>query len=290
MTPLHLLLALLITAIWGTNFVVIKYGLGAFPPFLFAALRFTASSLPWIFFVRRPAVPWRPLATFGVLLGAGQFGLLFLAMRHDVSPGIASLLMQTQAVFTIVIAAVVYREYLKPLQYVALLLAAAGLGLIVYRTVGRADTAMTLRGFLLMMGAALSWSCANLVVKSAGRIDMLGFMVWSSLFAVPPLVALHCLTDGSAGTLAILAAAPAGAWAAVLWQSLGNTLIGFGVWNWLLSRYPAATVAPLALLVPVFGMSSAALLLGESLPAWKLLAALLVVSGLTLNVVAVRRR
>jgi O-acetylserine/cysteine efflux transporter len=289
MPPQHLLLAVLITAIWGTNFVVIKFGLESFPPFLFAALRFAASSIPWLPFVKRPRIPWKILAQFGLFLGAGQFGLLFLAMRHDISPGMASLLMQSQAFYTIVIAAVFYGERIRRLQVVAVGIALSGIALIGWHTATRPDITITLRGFALLMGAALSWSCANLVVKRAGRIDALGFMVWSSLFAVPPLLVLHGLTSTAAQTQHAFTAASSVAWLAVLWQAVGNTLIGFGIWNWLLTRYPSATVAPTALLVPVFGMTSAALIVGESLPAWKILAGALVIAGLGLNTVASRR-
>ena len=251
MTLPHLLLAVLITAIWGTNFVVIKFGLGSFPPFLFAALRFGASAFPWLLFVRRPAIPLRLLMLFGLLLGAGQFGLLFLAMRHDISPGLASLLMQTQAFFTIVLSAMFLHERVRPLQLLALAIAGGGISLIGIHIALQPDTTVTVKGFLLLMCASLSWSCANFVVRRAGRVDMLGFMVWSSLFAVPPLLLLHGLISGFSGTLTALAQASPQAWLAVVWQAVGNTLIGFGIWNWLLTRYPAATVTPTALLVPV---------------------------------------
>jgi O-acetylserine/cysteine efflux transporter len=108
-------------------------------------------------------------------------------------------------------------------------------------------------------------------------------MVWTSVFAVPPLFALSFIVEGPAAIWQGLQQADAATWGAVLWQSLGNTLFGYGVWGWLLSRHPAATIVPMALLVPVFGMSSAALLLGEPLPAWKLIAAGLVMSGLAIN-------
>jgi len=281
----HLLLAVGITLIWGTNFVVIKLGIGAFPPFLFATLRFLASALPWVFFIGRPAVPWRTLASVGVLLGAGQFGMLFFAMRHDITPGLASLLMQSQVFFTIVLATLIRRESIRPLQVVALALALVGVGLIGWHTLGRPDAAITGLGFALVLGAALSWSIANLVVKTAGRVDMLAFMVWCSLFAVPPLALLTVAADPAPVLWSAIRDAGVGAWLAVLWQALGNTLIGFGVWNWLLARHPASAVAPLSLLVPVFGMSAAAVMLGEALPAWKLLAAGLIIAGLSLNFV-----
>ena len=131
----------------------------------------------------------------------------------------------------------------------------------------------------------MSWSVANLVVKTAGRVDMLAFMVWCSLFAVPPLALLAAWADPTPVLWSAIREASAGAWIAVLWQAIGNTLIGFGVWNWLLARHPATAVAPLSLLVPVFGMSAAAIVLGEALPAWKVLAAGLIIAGLALNFV-----
>jgi len=126
----HLLLALAVVAIWGTNFVVIRLGLDAFAPYTFAALRYTFSVLPLVFFIRKPAVSWAKLAAFGVLIGVGQFGLLFWAMRADISPGLASLVIQSQVFFTIAFAAALYRERLKRLQWPAFALAIAGLAIV----------------------------------------------------------------------------------------------------------------------------------------------------------------
>lgn len=280
----HLLLALAVVFVWGTNFVVIKLGLAELPPFLFAALRFALSAFPFLLFVRRPAVPWRTLAAFGVLLGAGQFGLLFLAMRSSISPGLASLVVQTQVFFTIGLAIVLRGERVKPVQWLALGLAVAGMAVIALRTDGSA----TPLGLALVLAAAFCWACANLVAQSAGKVDMLAFMVWSSVFAVPPLLALSVLFEGTPAVGAALSAASWQAWAAVAWQAAGNTLFGYGAWNWLLSRHRAATVTPSALLVPVFGMAASAWWLAEPLPGWKLGAAALVIAGLALNVLAGR--
>ena len=149
---------------------------------------------------------------------------------------------------------------------------------------------MTLRGLVLVLLAALSWAAANGVARSAGRIDALGFMVWSSLFAAPPLALISVLTEGGFAHVAgLVAAASPVAWATVAWQAVGNTLFGYGCWNWLLARHDAATVTPMALGVPVFGMAASAWALGESLPAWKLVAAALVMGGLALNLWAARR-
>ena len=278
--PRHLLLALAVVAVWGTNFVVIKYALGTLPPLLLGTLRFALAFAPVALFVRRPAAAWRTLAAYGVLIGAGQFGLLFIALRSDITPGLASLVVQIQVFFTIGLAMALAGERVRGFQWLALALAVAGLAMIALHT----DATTTPLGLALVIAAALCWAAGNMVAKRAGRVDMLGFMVWSSLFAVPPLLLLSLVLEGPQAMAQGLAAAGPGVWAAVLWQSLGNTLFGYGAWAWLLARHSAATITPMALLVPVFGMGASALLLGEALPGWKLAAGGLVLAGLALNV------
>ena len=286
MPPSHLLLALAVVFVWGTNFVVIRWGLDGLPPFLFATLRFALSALPWLLFIPRPTAPWRKLAAFGVLLGVGQFGLLFLAIQGRISPGLASLVVQIQVFFTIGMSLVLMRERVRGFQVMGLLLALAGLAVIA----AHLDATVTLLGLMLVIGAAFFWACANLVVKSLGPVNMLHFMVWSSAFAVPPLLAMSWVLEGWPRMAAGLAQADAVTWAAVAWQSVGNTIFGYGVWAWLLARYPAATISPFSLLVPVFGMGASALVLAEPLPPWKLLAAGLIMAGLALNLLWPRLR
>ena len=245
--PRHFLLALAVVAVWGTNFVIIKVALAHLPPLLFAALRFALAVLPAILFLPRPAASWRNLAAYGVLIGVGQFGLLYLAMRSSISPGLASLVIQTQVFFTIGLSMLLTQERLRPLQWVALGLAVAGIAVIALNT----DGSTTLGGLAVTLVAAASWAAANTVSRRAGRVDALAYVVWSSVFAVPPLLALSWLVEGGDAIVAGLRSADAGTWAAVLWQSVGNTLFGFAAWGWLLARHPAATVAPMALLVPV---------------------------------------
>ena len=282
----HLLLALAVVFVWGTNFVVIRWGLDGLPPFLFATLRFVLSALPWLVFLPKPHVPWRKLAAFGVLLGVGQFGLLFLAIRSDISPGLASLVVQLQVFFTIGLSLLLMGEKVRVYQIVGLLLAVAGLGVIA----ANLNASVTALGLALVLMAGFFWACANLVVKSAARdsaapVNMLHFVVWSSVFAVPPLFALSWLLEGPPLTMwHSLEQASALTWASVAWQAVGNSLFGFAAWNWLLSRHSAAVVTPMALLVPVFGMSASALALGEPLPAWKLGAGALVMAGLAVIV------
>ena len=275
----HFLLALAVVAVWGTNFVVIKVALGQMPPLLFATLRFTVAILPAIFFLPRPNVPWRNLAAYGLLIGVGQFGLLFVAMNGHISPGLASLVIQIQVFFTIGLSMHLSGEHLQRVQWLALAMATAGIGVIVLHT----DGTTTLLGLGLILLAALSWAGGNIVARNAGRVNMVAYVVWSSLFAVPPLAALALLLEGWDAVAAGLRHADGATWLAVAWQAWGNSLFGYAAWGWLLSRYAAATITPMALLVPLFGMGGATLWLGEGLPAWKLGAATLVMGGLALN-------
>ncbi len=281
LTPAHLALAIAVMAVWGSNFVVIKVALEHLPPLTLAALRFTAVVLPAVLLLKRPQASWTNLAAYGLLIGAGQFGTLFIALRADVTPGLASLIMQTQVFFTIGLSIWLTGERLQRVQVVALLLAIAGLTVILSHT----DGSITPLGLGLLLIAALSWSGGNMVSRAAGKVDMLAYVVWSSLFAVPPLVALAFVFEGPTVMASGIGNADPATWAAVAWQAVGNTMFGYGVWGWMLARYPAATVAPLALLIPVFGMSASAVLLGEPIQDWKLLAALLVMSGLALGIV-----
>ena len=276
----QLLLALAIVAVWGSNFVVIKLALGHLPPLLFATLRFMLAAVPMIFILRRPAVPLRNLAAYGVLIGVGQFGMLYIALNGLIAPGLASVVVQSQAFFTIGLAMWLSRERPPVRQYLALTVSFAGIAVIAAH-IGQTTT---LAGLLLVLVAALGWAGGNIVQRATPAVNMLSYVVWASLFAVPPLLLLSLVFEGPARIGAALAAASLATWGAVLWQSVGNTMFGYAAWGWLLGRYPAATVAPLALLVPVFGLGTAAWWLGEPLPAWKLAAAALVIGGLALNV------
>jgi O-acetylserine/cysteine efflux transporter len=278
--PLHALLALAVMAVWGTNFVVIKIGVTALPPLTFAALRFAFAFLPLALFLPRPNVSWRNLAAYGLAIGVGQFGLLFIAMRNDITPGLASLVVQTQTFFTIALSMRLSGEHVLGYQIAALALAAIGLGVIVMHTDTSATTPL---GVALVLAAAFAWACGNIIGRAAGPVNMLAYVVWSSLFAAPPLIALSLAFDGWAPMRHGVAHADLATWAAVLWQSVGNTVFGYGAWGFLLSRYPAAAVTPMALLVPIFGMGASALVLHEPMQAWKLGATALVLAGLALN-------
>lgn len=279
-----ILALVLVTFVWGVNFVVIKVGLAQFPSFLLGALRFAIASLPMICFLPRPKTPLKWIVLGGLFTGAGQFGLLFFAMRNDISPGLASLLMQTQVFITVLLAAFIFKERVSQLSLMGLFIAATGLLVIIFH----ADKTVTSFGLALTLLAAFCWASGNLAVKCASRdasapIDMVAYMAWSSLFAMPPLFALALIFDGPTAITQSIATAQWSGWASIIWQSAANTLFGYAVWNRMLSRYPAAMVTPFALLIPVFGMASSALLLHESFATWKLMATALILAGLALN-------
>ena len=279
-------LALAVVLVWGTNFVVIRLGLNALPPLLFASLRFTFVLLPMVFFLPRPKVPLSNLVAYGVAIGLGQFGLLFIAMNGLISPGLASLVVQMQVFFTIGLSMMRSGERLKSYQLAAFALAIAGMGVIVAHN-GRSAT---IAGVLLTVGAAMGWAFANQCSKEAGKVNALAYVVWASMFSLPPLYLLSLWREGWPAIASGLSHATPATWAVILWQSVGNTMFGYGVWAWLLARHPAATVSPLTLLVPVFGMGASALFLGEPLESWKILAGLLVLGGLALNLFWGRRK
>jgi O-acetylserine/cysteine efflux transporter len=276
------LLALAVVLVWGTNFVVIRLGLDVLPPLFFATLRFVFVLLPACLFLPKPKVTWANLAFYGLAIGLGQFGLLFIAMNGQIPPGLASLVVQMQVFFTIGLAMWRTGERLKPHQLAAFALALAGMGVIAAHN----GQGTTILGLVLVLLAALSWALGNQAGREAsasGSVNMLAYVVWAALFAVPPLLVLSLLLEGPAAIAGGLARATPLTWAAVLWQSVGNTMFGYACWAWLLSRYPAATVAPVSLLVPVFGFGASAALLGEPMPSWKIIATLLIMAGLAVN-------
>ncbi|MDB5735697.1 MAG: EamA family transporter [Alphaproteobacteria bacterium] len=279
------LLALAIVFVWGTNFVVIRWGLDALPPLFFATLRFSLVFVPAGLFLKRPRrgdgtfVPWGNLAIYGVSIGLFQFGMLFIAMKGHISPGLASLVVQMQVFFTIGLSMLRSGEKLAPHRLAAFALALAGMGVIAAHN----GEGATLGGVALVLVAAMGWAFGNTASREAGASNMLAYVVWAALFSIPPLAILSLLLEGPAAIAAGLAKASVLTWAAVLWQSVGNTMFGYASWAWLISRYPAATIAPMSLLVPIFGFGASALLLGEPLPLWKIGATLLIMAGLAVN-------
>ena len=276
MQPRHIALAILLAFFWGLNFVVITVALDDFPPLLLAGLRFVLAALP-VAFLPRPQIPWSALVAIGMTLFVGQFALLFPAMAVGMPPGLASIALQVQAFFTIAIAAAVLHERPTGRQIAGGAVAFAGLA-VVATTVGTAG--VTIAGFLLLLGSAAFWSTGNVLLRRAGKVDMLPLMSWLSLIAAPPLLALSLAVEGPAAIGDAFRHADWLTIGAILYIAYVSTTFGYGVWGHLLKLYPAATVAPMALLVPVSGTLSAALLLGEQFGVVRLAGMLLIMAGL----------
>ncbi|AMO99525.1 eamA-like transporter family protein [Collimonas arenae] len=279
MQPTDILLALLTVTIWGLNFVVIKIGLAGLPPLLFSALRFVFAALPLVFFIKRPAIPWHLLIGFGLFQFALQFSLLFSGMKLGLGAGLASLVIQLQAFFTIGLAVLLLGERPLATQLLGAFVALAGMVLVATHLEAKA----TVIGFLMVIGAGFSWASANIVTKKMGKLNPLALMAWGSLMASPPLLLASAVLEGPAAWHDAFTHFGWVSVAAVLYQSYPNTIVGYGIWTILMRKYPAATVAPFSLLVPLVGMLSAALILDESLQWWKIVAGLLVLGGLALN-------
>ncbi|WP_367322919.1 EamA family transporter [Streptomyces sp. HUAS ZL42] len=286
MRPSHLTLAVLVAAVWGVNFTVIEIGLGHFPPLLFSALRFLAAALPAVFFVGRPKVAWKWIVAVGLVLGAAKFGLLFVGMDAGMPAGLSSLVLQIQAVFTAAIAFAVLGERPSPVRLLGMLIALAGIG------VAAVDEGASgpLGAFALCIAAAACWGASNVLTRKAAPPDALNFMVWVSTVPVLPLLGLSLLLEGPAADYDALRGLDWQGAGTVVYVAWVTTVFGFGAWGWLLRRHPASTVAPFSLLVPVFGMSSAALFLGESVSPLRWCAAALLVGGVALTSSAPARR
>ncbi|WP_395505765.1 EamA family transporter [Ectopseudomonas hydrolytica] len=280
MSPKDLLLALLVIVVWGLNFVVIKVGLEGMPPMLMGALRFMLAAFPAILLVRRPQVPLRWLLAYGMTISVGQFAFLFYAMHVGMPAGLASLVLQSQVFFTLFFAALFLGERLRGSNLFGLLVAACGLALIGLQS----GQAMTLAGFVLTIAAASMWALGNVVTRKLGKVNLLGLVVWGSLIPPLPFLALSLWLEGPALIGASLRGIGLQSLAVLAYLAFGATLLGYGLWSRLLSRYPASQVAPFSLLVPVVGISSSALLLGERLGSLQVVGAILVMAGLLLNV------
>ncbi len=285
--PADLALTLAVVVLWGFAFVPIKWALADLPPFLLAALRFLFAAVPAVFFVARPAMPLRDIVGYGVAIGVFQFGLLFLGMQLGMPAGLSSLVIQTQVFFTIGLAVAFAGDRLQRWNVAGAIVAIAGIAILAVHKLATGATA-TLAGFLLVIAAALAWGVGNVIAKRARGADMFAMVVWSSLAPPLPLILASYLFEGGVAPFrAILAAAP-GTWGSVLFLAWGATLFGFGSWNRLLHRYPTPLISPFALLIPVSGLASGALFLGERLASSQAAGVALVFAGLLVNVYGMR--
>ncbi|MCW2236713.1 EamA family transporter [Azospirillum canadense] len=278
----HIGLAVAVAAVWGFNFVAIKVGLKDFPPILFCVLRFVLAATPLLFlgFRQGPPVAWRYVLGIGLFLGAIQFSLLFAGINIGMPAGLSSLVLQSQAFFTALFAAVVLGDRPSARQILGMVVAFSGIGVIATEM----PTGDSLLGLALLIGAAAAWGVGNILMKQAKAPDLLRLMLWVSLVPPLPLLLLSYAVEGPERMAHALTSLTLPGLAALAYIAGGATLFGFAAWGFLLRHYPASLVAPFSLLVPIFGMSSSALLLGEGFTPVKLIGALLVFGGLAVAV------
>ncbi|MBP0444649.1 EamA family transporter [Roseomonas sp. SSH11] len=279
MKPGHIALALLTTALWGFNFVMIRIGLeSGLPPLLMAALRFMVVAIPALW-LPRPKIPLGRMLAIGMFLFVGQFALLFTGMAAGMPPGLASVTQQSQAFLTALFAAAMLRERPGARSVAGMAIAFAGLALI-GTTAGTAG--MTSLGLTLCLAAAASWAFGNVLLRGAGSSPggPLAFMSWLGIVPILPLLALSLLIEGPAEITHALAGLNLNGIAAILYVALLATSVGYGIWGFLMARYPATTVAPFALLVPITGALSAHLVTGESFGPIRLAGMGLILAGL----------
>jgi O-acetylserine/cysteine efflux transporter len=278
--------ALGVVVIWGLNFIAMKFALHDFTPFQLGAARYLAASLPLVFFIRRPQIPWKWLLMYGLLQGVGQFGFLFWALQVGMTGALASVLMQTQVFFTAILGFALLHE--KPGRPLRIGLALAALAMACFSinfvaTQGLLARAVTVFGFVLSLCAAAMWAASNIVVRKLQQTglayDATGFVVWSSVAPVLPFVALSLLADPPEAHRNWTHAA-ASSWLSIAYLGWVATIAGYAMWTGLLKRHPANRVAPFSLGVPVVGLAAGILVLGESVSTWQWAGVALVVAAL----------
>ena len=282
----HILLAIFVTAIWGVNFVVIKVGVGEVPPLLLASIRFFLTAIPFVLFIPPPKCSWTLVVGFGLMLGVVKFGLIFTSISLGMPAGLTSVVLQVQAFFTVFLAVILLREIPGKLQMIAGGIALLGIGIIG----GYRMTSSAILPLALVILAAMAWAVANLLTSRAGKINMFSFLVWSSLASPIPLFLLSLKFEGwQSITYSVSTLSPTG-FAAIAYLVYISTSLAFGSWSWLISRHSASIVAPFSLLVPVFGLTSAYVLLGESIAPEEAIGSALLVLALGINSFALRTK
>lgn len=272
-------------AIWGVNFVVIDLGLQSIPPLLFSALRFLLAALPAVFFVGWPQVPWRWVIAVGVTLGIMKFSLLFVGMHIGMPPGLASLVLQGQAVFTLLFAYPLLRERPRGMQLLGMLIAVTGILLVGLDS----GEGWPVAGFLLVVGAAACWGLSNIAMRKASPPDMFRFMVWVSVIPPIPLALLSLPLEGVQRDLDALRDIGLPGIGATVYVAWIATLFGYAAWGYLMRIYRVSTVAPFSLFVPVFGILAAWAYQGERVTLTTVSACALVVAGILVGMLRPQR-
>ena len=258
----HRLLAVAVAVLWGVNFLAIHGSLEQFPPFLLATLRWTVLAVPALLFIPRPAVPWRWILLYGLGFGILQFTFLYWGMAAEMPAGLASLVLQSSAPFTVVLGALFVRERLTPARVVGVAVAAFGLAVV-----GSQQGGSAWWPFVLTVLGGLGWAFGNLAMRQARPERPFHLVMWMSVVPPLPMFLLSWLVEGPsriAGSFTDLTSRTGLlAVGGLVYTCLLATVVGTGIWTWLMARHPASTVAPFSMLVPITGLTTAWLVLGE---------------------------
>lgn len=284
-----ILLALCVVIIWGVNFVIIKLGVTALPPLLLGALRFVFVAFPAIFFFKRPKVPLKLLLIYGLTISFGQFAFLFCAIRVGMPAGITSVILQSQAFFTLLLGAVILKESLQITHFIGMLIAVAGLTILAKgATTGGLDD-IPLLGLIFTLIAGFSWACGNItnrmIMQNQGedKCSALSLVSWSALIPIIPFLVSSWIFEGEEAISQGLAGFDWSVFGTIIYLAYLSTFVGYGLWGVLLGRYEAWKVAPFSLLVPLFGLSSSALFLGEHINSVQVAGLTLIMMGLIIT-------
>lgn len=280
MSALDKFSALLVVVLWGLNFYFIQLGLQDASPMLLGCLRFLCVIFPAIFWIKKPDVPWKWLLVYGMLISFGQFSLLFGAIAAGMPTGLAAIVLQSQAFFTIVIASLLMKERVKTYQIVAMVIAALGLGLIAY---GQYQGQLPVLAVLLVLLASLSWAGGNITVKYVGKVNPLALVVWGNLICPLPFFIGAVAIDGWQATVASLMHWNVERVIALAYLSWVASIIGYGLWGKLMSKYNAASIAPLSLFVPAVALLVAFFVLREPLNVWHVYGIVVLAMGLMVH-------
>lgn len=276
-----LLLVLGVTVVWGANFIAVKIGLEQIPPLTLCALRFFLASFPAILFVPRPNVPIKYILIYGLATFAIQFALLFSGMAAGLTPGMAALISQTQVFFAIFFAYLFANQTIDRWQMLGSIVSFLGIVIIGFNC---NNTSCTLLGFTLAISAAIFWGLGNLVSTKLQSINMLSMIIWSSFIAFIPLFGLACITENPMQILSHPENITLASILSIAYITYASTHFGYGSWSWLISKHSMPMIAPFALLCPIIALALSAIVLQETFESWKMLASLLVVSGLAMNI------
>lgn len=282
----HIILALFLVAIWGFNFVFIQFALKDMSAIFLCVMRFFLASVPLLFFIQPPKAPWYLLFAYGLLMFALQFLLLFWGMSVGVTAGLAGLLIQVQVFFSIFFATLVLKEHIGRWQIMGACVSFAGVAVVFMHVGGD----VSIPGLFLIMAASMSWGLGSMVIKKMGPVHPMGLVVWGSFIAFVPLFFLCLIIDGPTQMMMTMKHLSTEGLLSIFYITYASTWVGYGIWNWLLGRYPIATVVPFTFLVPMFAMLGSVLVFDEALQSWKIFAGVLVILGLVINLFDIRSK